>query len=209
MNKFIEIPVDKKSLYMRKPIFGIGINDANYQVQPMIGNKREICPYYKTWKKMLERCYSAKYHVIQPTYKDCFVCTEWLTFSNFRAWMEIQDWKGKQLDKDLLIKGNKIYSADTCVFVTQRVNSLLNTQKATRGAHALGVSWKRAMGKFQAQCSVGSVCKALGYYLTEEEAHQAYIHFKKELIITIANEQNDIRVKNVLIERAKLFDLEE
>lgn len=209
MKGFTEIPTDSKSLYMRKPIFGIGINDANYQVQPLIDNKRKICPYYKTWKKMLERCYSDKYHIAQPTYKECFVCKEWLTFSNFKSWMINQDWLGKQLDKDLLVKGNKEYSPDTCVFVTSQVNSLLNTQKANRGVYVLGVSWKKAMGKYQAQCSVGNACKALGYYLTEEEARQAYLHFKKELIITVANEQKDIRVKNALLKAIKTLHEEE
>lgn len=47
----------------------------------------------------------------------CSVCEEWLTFSNFKRWMEQQDYEGKALDKDLLVSQNKTYSSETCVFV--------------------------------------------------------------------------------------------
>ena len=72
---------------------------------------------------MLQRCYSESHLVRQPTYKGCSVCEEWLTFSNFKSWMEQQDWEGKQLDKDLLVYKNKIYSPETCVFVSSVINS--------------------------------------------------------------------------------------
>ena len=106
-------------------VYGVGINDADYVVQKfetigyVSGKKKQKrvwrCPYYRVWTHMLERCYDVKRQERQPTYKDCSVSTEWLTFSVFKSWMEKQDFEGKQLDKDLLIEGNKIYSAETCV----------------------------------------------------------------------------------------------
>ena len=108
-------------------VCGVGINDADYVVKKFetIGyvdgkRKRKLvwtCPYHRAWESMLKRCYSAKYQERQPTYKGCTVSDDWLTFSNFRAWMIAQDWEGKHLDKDLLFEGNKIYSTETCVFV--------------------------------------------------------------------------------------------
>lgn len=123
-SKFIEIPANKRSLAMRRPVYGVGINDANYQITPIINGRQVMCPIYQAWSGMLERCYSGKYQAKKPTYIGCAVCNEWLTFSKFRAWMLKQDWQGKQIDKDIRVKGNKIYSAETCMFVTNKENSV-------------------------------------------------------------------------------------
>ena len=114
-----------KMVKPKRLVYGVGINDADYVVQKwetigyVNGKQKQkliwICPYYSAWKSMLKRCYSSKYQDKRPTYKGCSVSDEWLTFSVFKVWMEKQDWEGKQLDKDLLFEGNKIYSADTCV----------------------------------------------------------------------------------------------
>lgn len=91
-----------------------------------IDNKDSKC--YKTWKNMLMRCYDEKYYTIHTTYKDCKVCNEWLCFQNFAEWYyehyyEIEG-QSIQLDKDILFKGNKVYSPQTCIFVPQRINCL-------------------------------------------------------------------------------------
>ena len=110
----------------KKLVCGVGINDADYAVQKLEtvgyadGKRKQrlvwVCPYYQTWIDMLKRCYSDKLQERQPTYKGCSVSEEWLTFSAFKVWMEKQDFERKQLDKDLLFEGNKVYSAETCVF---------------------------------------------------------------------------------------------
>lgn len=91
-------------------VCGVGINDATYSVyryKGSAGSQKRIwaCPFYRTWGTMLGRCYSDKFHEQNPTYVGCTVCDEWLTFSKFKAWMETQDWKDKQLDKDILVPG--------------------------------------------------------------------------------------------------------
>ena len=106
-----------------KLVYGVGINDAEYVVvkREEVGNvdgkrKRKTvwrCPFYKTWSSMLRRCYSTKYQERCPTYMGCSVSEEWHTFSVFRNWMESQDWQDTQLDKDLLVEGNKVYSPET------------------------------------------------------------------------------------------------
>lgn len=116
-----------------KLVCGVGINDADYVFQKwetiIVNGKRKQkliweCDFYRTWKSMLARCYSIKTQERQPTYKGCSVSDEWLTFSVFKNWMEKQDWEDKQLDKDLLFEGNKVYSSETCVFVTRMVSTL-------------------------------------------------------------------------------------
>ena len=104
---------------------GIGINDANYPVK--ITKNRKIiwrCPFYERWRAMLRRCYSSLCHKRQPTYIGCSVCPEWRYFSKFRLWMENQKWEGLELDKDLLVKGNQVYSPDTCCFIPKGINCI-------------------------------------------------------------------------------------
>lgn len=127
-----------------KLIFGVGINDADYNVvrQEMVDGKQRIvwrCPFYGRWGNMLQRCYSADYLLKFPTYIGCEVVEEWKYFSNFRSWMESQDWEGKQLDKDLLFLGNRIYGPETCVFLDNKTNTFLCESNPLKRVAPLGV----------------------------------------------------------------------
>lgn len=198
---------------VKTKLYGVGINDADYVTQKWetVGyvngvRKRKLvwtCPYYLTWKNMLMRCYSAKYQERRPSYKDCSVCEEWLTFSVFKSWMEAQDFEDKQLDKDLLFEGNKVYSDKTCVFVSGAVNNFTLDKSSYRGEWMIGVSWNKRDGKFASQCSNPFTKKqeSLGYFTCEQEAHQAWLKRKLELAHLLAAEQTDERVGKALIER--------
>src|SRR5690606_37841375 len=143
---------------VEKRVYSVGRNDADYVTQKMetIGyvdgkqkqKKVGVCPYYQTGVDMLKRCYPAKSHERQPTYKGCSVSTEWLTFSVFKSWMEKQQWEGLQLDKDLLFVGNRVYNADTCVFVSQTINKFINDRGNARGEWLTGVNWHKQTEKF-------------------------------------------------------------
>lgn len=190
---------------MRK-VHGVGINDADYVVQRnvVVDGKRKQewrCPYYSAWAEMLKRCYSETYHKKRPTYIGCTITEEWETFTNFKVWMEAQDWDGKQLDKDLLVKGNKEYSPSTCVFVTRAVNLFMTDRGADRGDLPLGVSRNR--GKYIAYCSNPFTKKqeCLGLFSCPEEAHTAWKAKKAEHAKSLAEEQTDERVKKALLER--------
>lgn len=197
----------------KKLVYGVGINDADYVVEKketigyVNGKQKQkrvwVCPYYQTWKNALVRCYSEKFQEKNPTYKCCAVSDEWLTFSNFKAWMEMQDWEGKQLDKDLLFEGNKIYSVETCVFVTQMVNLFTIDSGAARGEWLIGVSWNKEKEKFQASCRNPFTKKTefLGLFTTEQEAHNAWAKRKLELAHGLASIQTDPRVAKALIDR--------
>lgn len=197
----------------KKLVYGVGVNDADYVAQKFetigyINGKRKRkmiwrCPYYETWRNMLERCYSARYQERKPTYKGCTVTDEWLTFTNFKSWMEKQNWEDKQLDKDLLIEGNKVYSADTCVFVTQTVNKFTTDRGSDRGEWLIGVYWDKSKEKFRAQCSNPFTKKneRLGYFTTEIQAHQTWLKRKLELAHELAAIQTDKQVAKALIGR--------
>lgn len=198
---------------VKKLVCGVGINDADYVVQKFeqlgyVNSKQKqkliwFCPFYRAWKAMLERCYSAKYQECYPTYIGCAVSKEWLTFSVFKAWMEKQDFVDKQLDKDLLFEGNKVYNPETCVFVSPTVNSFTNDQRAKRGEWLIGVYWNKKSGKFLASCRNPFTKKQeyLGYFTRELEAHKAWLNRKLELAKELATIQEDPRVAEALIDR--------
>lgn len=195
----------------RKLIFGVGINDADYVVQKFetigyVNGKRKkkmvwVCPYYRSWVSMLGRCYSAKCQERRPTYLGCTVSEDWLTFSNFKAWMVQQNWKDNQLDKDLLFEGNKVYSPETCVFVTGAVNNFTTDSGAARGEWMIGVSWHNPAEKFRARCCNPFTKKNeyLGLFTCEVEAHEAWARRKLELAHELAAIQTDERVAKALI----------
>ena len=197
----------------KKLVHGVGTNDADYSVAKTevfgyVDGKRKqklvwMCPYYQAWVGMLKRCYSAKSLERNPSYIGCTVFKEWHIFSNFREWMENLDWEGKQLDKDVLFEGNKIYSADTCVFVSPLVNSFTNDHGAKRGEWLIGVCWHKARKKFRADCRNPFTKKteSLGLFTCELEAHAAWRKRKLELAHELAAIQTDPRVAKALIDR--------
>ena len=163
-----------------------------------VSEKGKLTKIYRTWNGMLERCYSKKLHDKYPTYINCTVCNEWLNFQNFAEWYnnnyyEIENNK-MNLDKDILIKGNKVYSPDTCVFVPQNINKLFIKRDSSRGEFPIGVHYYKRNKKFGVVCSFGNSSSSayLGLYDTPEEAFQVYKTFKENQIKQIANEYIDI-----------------
>ena len=151
---------------------------------------------YDTWYKMLERCYSEKYHKKYPTYKDCTVCEELHNFQNFAKWYEnnfyqVDDEK-MCLDKDILVKHNKIYSPKTCIFVPERINTLFIKCDKSRGNSVIGATLCKN-GKYAVQCWLidpetgKSKRKHLGYYDTQEKAFQVYKYYKERNIKEVAD----------------------
>lgn len=158
-----------KNPYHRS-VFGVGfIGVGNYAAYL---NGKDT-PVYKTWYGMLERCYCPKYHARKPTYIGCSVHPDWHNFQNFAEWFERQYFATCwQLDKDLIVEGNKVYSTDTCAFIPQQLNTLLNDCGATRGDLPQGVS-RNGKG-YQAQLSMYGRLHHLGTHATPTEAFQAY-----------------------------------
>jgi hypothetical protein len=198
---------------MIKLVYGVGINDADYvqQMEEVVDGKRKlvwICPFYKTWRSMLERSYSKKYKLKRPTYEHVSVCKEWHLFSTFKSWMQEQDWEGNQLDKDLLVSGNRVYSPEACVFVSGQVNNFMINSGATRGGYRIGVCWNKQRGKFVAQCRdpFAGIGRYLGYFPTENEAHEAWLAKKLEHAHALAAIQTDERVANALIDRYENYN---
>lgn len=166
--------------YLGKGCFGIG----RYGVA---SHKR----VYELWTGVLERVYTIKPKA--PTYEDVTICDEWLNFQNFAAWCDEQEFfnakddKGKvyQLDKDILVKGNKTYSPETCCFVPRALNNLFTKRGNTRGGCLIGV-FHRGENKFLAQHSYFTGKKHLGTFVSETEAFLAYKVSKEDYVREVA-----------------------
>lgn len=197
-----------------KLIFGVGINDADYSVyrtENIDGKQKNVwtCPYYVCWVSMLRRCYSEITHKRLPTYRGCFVTEKWHSFMTFRAWMIEQDWEGKELDKDLLIPGNKEYSETTCIFIDRRVNSFIVEKSKAADGLPVGVYYYRPTDKFKAQCwdVKANKQKALGYFDNPEDAHKSWLAFKLKQAKILAAEQSNARISEALIKRYENYGI--
>ena len=198
---------------MSKLVFGVGVNDLDYRTQVYEyvtedGGRRIKkhvfrCKYYAAWTSMLERCYSKKYLESNPTYIGTSVCNEWLYATAFKKWMEEQDWQGKCLDKDIIVPGSKLYSPDTCAFVSKATNSFVTASDASRGDYPIGVYLHKRTGKYQASCKNPFTGKQeyLGLYSTPEEAHEAWRKRKHKLAQLVADTESDPRVVEALRKR--------
>lgn len=136
---------------------------------------------YKVWQSMIERCYSNKC----ITYKNVVVCEEWKCFQVFAKWFEENYVDGFHLDKDILTKGNKIYSPNTCTFVPKDINSLFTKRQNKRGNYLIGVSKHRA--KYTALINIYGIQKNIGIFNSELEAFQAYKTAKEDYIKEVAD----------------------
>lgn len=188
-----------------KLVHGVGRNDADYQVHvfSMIGGTQKLtwqCPFYRTWKSMIDRCYSAKRQTKRPTYAGCTVVPEWHSFSAFREWMVDQSWDGMQLDKDILDPGNRVYSPDTCVFVSSQINSFMLDCSASQGEWPVGVSWSKRANKFRAMCSnpFSGRHEIIGCFTCPDAAHEAWRKRKHEHACRYADMQTDQRIAQAL-----------
>ena len=208
MTQFVEITASKFSLARRKPLKGVGINDANYMVKLLVDGKKTYCPYYTAWSSMIDRCYGGRLQQRRPTYIGCSVVDEWLTFSNFKEWMKNQDWKGKHLDKDVLRYGNKTYSPSNCIFISSALNNLIVTRVNSKGVYPQGVCLESYTGKYLASCGVGGKYKNLGRFDSVQEAELAYLKFKSEVIRKTAYEQEALsnqKIQEGLLRHADVF----
>jgi len=181
-----------------KKVYGVGINDSDYSISQIINGKQVLCEYYTKWRGMLQRCYDEKFQVKQPTYIGCSVDKRWHSFINFKTWMQEQDWEGKHLDKDLLIEGNKVYSPETCLFISRHVNnftiSLDNLIEDQIGIEKRKSGYKVVIGGNKNREYVGT-------YSTQIEAQEAWYNRKYEITIELADKQSDPRVKNAILAR--------
>lgn len=166
-------------------VFGVGVNDLTNEIQQPKGS---VSPSYRAWQLMLGRCYNTKSKK-QPTYEGCSVCNDWLRFSNFKKWFDENYVDGYALDKDILVKGNKVYSPETCCFVPAEINSIFTKRQNKRGFYPIGV-FRNGEG-FSSKVSMFGKTVRLGTYKTPEEAFAVYKQAKEAYIKEVARKYYD------------------
>ena len=164
-------------------VYGVGyLGEGKYKASENGKNSDE----YKIWRHMLQRCYDPKIHERYSTYKRCTVEDYLLNFQHMAEWIDNNYYEvpGEQmcLDKDILCKGNKIYSRKTCIFVPQRINNLFTKSDKSRGKDPIGVD-QLPSGNYRVYCNdVYGKRINLGTYKTKEEAFQVYKNYKEKVI---------------------------
>ena len=187
-------------------VHGVGVLGAKYPTRVNGVKTKE----YVLWTNMLVRCYSDSSKKRRPTYEGCEVSDNFKNYEYFYEWCNKQIGftnEGNEnpfhLDKDLLIKGNKVYSESTCVFIPSEINSLLIKSTASRGEHLIGVCWHKTRKAFVAKVNKSKGKREyLGFFNTEIEAFKAYKIAKESFIKEQANNwkgQIDYRAYNALI----------
>ena len=184
-------------------VYGVGILGTKYP-----STISGVCTKeYGLWMRMLKRCYSDSFKKRRPTYEGCEVSNNFKSYEYFYEWCQSQVGfgnEGWQLDKDLLVKGNKVYSENTSVFIPREINQILVKRTASRGEHLIGVCWHKKGKAFVAMvCKNKGKQEHLGCFNTEIEAFNAYKQAKESFIKEQAEKyksQIDPRAYNALMD---------
>jgi len=178
-----------KNLYS-PTVCGVGILGSKYGSKSKNG---QASMEYNVWSHMIQRCYNEKRRNKNPTYSDVNVCNEWLYFENFYEWYISQDnyeillaLNDSNLDKDILVKGNKIYAPDKCVLVPKKVNDLFRCNPHKTG---LPMGVYKHNNKYRASLQGTGNKRYIGTFDTVEEAFSAYKKAKEMKIQMIAQEE--------------------
>lgn len=200
-----------------KLVYGFGINDVDYAVQikvdvPSTTGKRQrkllwMCPYYKKWFCILERCYSERFLTKRPTYRGCYVDESWRRLSDFIKWVDSQpnkNWEHCEPDKDILEVGNRCYGPNTVVFVTRDLNLFIGNDKYGKDT-SVGYYWHKLVGKYQSliQNPFTKQQERIGWHTDPLEAHLSWKSKKHEYACKLADLQSDERIATALRNRYK------
>lgn len=181
---------------MTKLMYGVGFNS---KTKYKVSENRVSTGAYRAWCDMMKRCYDSKYQENKPTYIGCTIAEEWHDFQVFAEWYYSHEYNnsGYQLDKDLLIPSNKVYSPNACSFVPRELNMLLVDCGNARGKYPQGVYFQKASGKFMAAMRAGTERKYLGLFKCPNEAHEVYKNTKEAHVKVKALEWQDRIADNV------------
>lgn len=189
-----------------KLCYGVGYNSQGSH-KTRVGEN--VTKAHSCWMSMMHRCYNDKFHQKQPTYKNCTVHPNWHDFQDFADWFYSHPYSllGYELDKDLLLGSNKIYSEENCCFVPHELNAILCDSGKIRGAHPMGVSWHKQASKYRAYITINNRQKHLGLFRCPDLAHQAYIKAKEQYVKDKALEWQD-RIAPEVFEALMAWELQ-
>lgn len=187
--------------------YGVGIFDGDSAFIIVNGIKKH-CPYSCRWRNMLRRCYDVN-DTQNASYLYTTVCDEWLTFSNFKSWMETQDWEENELDKDLLGDGS-VYDSKSCVFIPKWLNDGLGNRSG--GINSLGCTLNKKRNYYRAKIKCFGTFICLGEHPTMYEAHRAWqkakIEWFEECISRLSSHYRRDEVVTALKDKITILEYE-
>ena len=188
--------------YFAPSVFDVGVRGDKYKITKGKGTLKLL--EYDTWYDMLRRCYGDRYK--NSSYEGCTASDNFKYYTFFYEWCNKQVGfgnKGWHLDKDLLVKGNKIYSEDTCVFLPAEINSVLTKTDKLRGKYPIGVHWCNSKKVFVSQINRNKGQQEwLGQFDNPNDAFNAYKDAKENYLKELANKWKgkiDERAYNALM----------
>jgi len=188
--------VPNDNLANKTGLRGVCVNDVDKSI------RNEFL--YRCWEKMVYRVFD----IDCPEYAKRTMCDEWRCLSSFIDWGEEQDYEGKQLDKDLLVFGNRYYSPDTCCFISSELNHAIRLGIERHGLMVgvrQGESQKRN-NKYCGQIGHKSEYIHLGTFSSELAAHNAYRMKKAEILRDYSDIETNPMVKAGLIGHAEVYE---
>jgi len=192
---------------LRASVFGVGVvGDAPTRI-----DGKELREYV-LWSGVVERCYCGKAQGRNAkSYEDCSMSENFRYYHYFKDWCNNQigfDQAGWELDKDILVKGNRIYSEDVCVFVPHAINSLLLTNESKRGEYPIGVTFDKRNSKFRVCINKYGKHSHVGHYRTIREASLAYKDAKERYVKEVATRYRD-QIDPRVYEALMVWEVEE
>ena len=172
------------------PVYKVGVMDIPNELQKGKPKPRE----YSIWNGIRQRCYNENNRDNLMSYKGIKMSDNFKLYSYFKEWCHKQigfNEDGWHLDKDILVKGNKVYSEDTCCFVPPEINCTITNNKSVRGQFPQGVTYNRTKTRYRAKIRRGAKLESLGTYDTPEEAFYAYKPIKEACIKSLAEKWKD------------------
>tara|TARA_B100001113_G_scaffold189760_1_gene155427 strand:- start:42 stop:1196 length:1155 start_codon:yes stop_codon:yes gene_type:complete len=201
-------PIGKKGPRpeLRKLVYGVGINDV--MIPEFTSSK-----IWHVWAGILRRTDGRDpVHLeLSPTYKDCTCDPRWFRLSAFKEWVESwDDYENKQVDKDILIPGNKHYGPDTCLMVTRQINSWfkeypqdyigdlpIGVTRTSNKKKSFTLPYRAQIMEVDPNGGPGTK-KHLGYFTTVELASDAYKNALREARFILYENETDPIVKKAL-----------
>lgn len=194
-NGFIKNPFHPK-------LYGVGYyGDGPYSATINGMNTKE----YSVWSDMLQRVYDPRVQVKKPFYMGSTVDARWHNFQVFADWYSNNpfNYPDYQIDKDILIRGNKVYSPETCCLVPNVINTQFRDMSSYMVDNGLPVGvYPSANGK-RYRAIHGPV--KLGTHDTIERAREVYLNYRRRYLYELARQylnRVDIRVIYTLLETA-------
>lgn len=171
---------------IKRTYHGVGYNSGG---RHLVSVNRVLTHTYIIWYGMISRCYSKRTHLEHPNYAGCSVSENWQDFQRFAEWYESHEFSGLdyQLDKDLLVEGNKVYSAETCCLIPKELNSLIIQRPKSKSRYLIGAAPDKRSKSWRSRIGINGKLVCIGSFDTELSAHLAFVEKRKEYLLEMAN----------------------